>query len=41
MKKFAVLLIVAFIAAMVFSSCNTKTCPAYSNADNGQTEQVG
>jgi hypothetical protein len=41
MKKFAVILIVAFIAVLVLSSCNKEACPAYSNADNGQTEQVG
>jgi uncharacterized lipoprotein YehR (DUF1307 family) len=41
MKKFAFLLIVAFIAAFALSSCNKEACPAYSSADNGQTEQVG
>ncbi|MCX6334461.1 MAG: lipoprotein [Bacteroidia bacterium] len=41
MKKFAFLLIVAFVAALALSSCNKEACPAYSNADNSQTEQVG
>lgn len=41
MKKFAVLLIFAFIAVLALSSCNREACPAYSSADNGQTEQVG
>jgi hypothetical protein len=41
MKKFAVLLIVGFIAALVLSSCNKEACPAYSSTDNDQTEQVG
>jgi len=41
MKKFAVLLIVAFVAALALSSCNREACPAYSSTDNGQTEQVG
>jgi hypothetical protein len=41
MKKFAVLLIVAFIAVLAFSSCNREVCPAYSSAENGQTEQAG
>jgi uncharacterized lipoprotein YehR (DUF1307 family) len=41
MKKFAVLLIVAFVAVLALSSCNKEACPAYSSADNGQTEQVG
>jgi hypothetical protein len=40
MKKFAVLIIVAFIAALVLSSCNKEACPAYSNAENDQTEQA-
>ncbi len=30
MKKFAVLLIVAFVTALVVSSCNKEECPAYS-----------
>jgi hypothetical protein len=38
MKKFAVLLFVAFITALVVSSCSQKECPAYSSAD---TEQAG
>jgi hypothetical protein len=38
MKKFAVLLLVAFIALLVISSCNKKECPAYSKAN---TEQAG
>lgn len=41
MKKLAFLLVVAFIAAIALSSCNKEACPAYSSADNGQTEQVG
>ena len=32
MKKFAVLLLVAFITVLVISSCNKKECPAYSKA---------
>ncbi|MCX6320244.1 MAG: hypothetical protein NTX93_00340 [Bacteroidia bacterium] len=39
MKKFAVLLIVAFIAALVVSSCSQKECPAYSKTDTEQTGQ--
>ncbi|HKK42378.1 MAG TPA: hypothetical protein VJ963_08215 [Bacteroidales bacterium] len=38
MKKFAVLLIVAFVMVLVVSSCNKKECPAYSKAT---TEQAG
>ncbi len=37
MKKYAVILIVAFVAVIVFSSCNKKDCPAYSKAG---TEKV-
>ena len=38
MKKFAVLLIITFVTAMVVSSCSQKDCPAYAQAD---TEQAG
>lgn len=41
MKKFAVILLVTFVTAMVVSSCNKKECPAYSKgharANTGQT----
>jgi hypothetical protein len=37
MKKFAALLLVVFITAMVVSSCSQKDCPAYSKADVEQT----
>ena len=39
MKKFAVLLIVAFITVLVISSCNRKQCPAYSKTNTEQTGQ--
>jgi hypothetical protein len=39
MKKFAVLLIVAFVTILVVSSCNKKECPAYSKAVTEQTGQ--
>ena len=38
MKKFAVLLLVVFVTALVATSCSQKDCPAYSKAD---TEQAG
>lgn len=38
MKKFAVIVIAAFVVALVVSSCNKKECPAYSKAT---TEQAG
>jgi hypothetical protein len=37
MKKFAVLLIVAFVTVLVVSSCNKKECPAYSKVNTEQT----
>jgi hypothetical protein len=37
MKKFAVVLLVAFITVLVISSCNKKECPAYSKATTEQT----
>jgi hypothetical protein len=33
MKKFAVILLVTLVLALVVSSCNKETCPAYSKAD--------
>lgn len=38
MKRFAVLILAAFITVLVASSCNKKECPAYSKA---KTEQTG
>jgi len=39
MKRIAVLFLVAFILAIVVSSCNKQTCPAYSKADVEQRGQ--
>jgi hypothetical protein len=41
MKKIALILVVVFITALVVSSCNKEACPAYSQADTEQSEQVG
>jgi hypothetical protein len=41
MKKVAFVLIVAFVTALVVSSCNKEACPAYSKADAPKTSQVG
>ena len=41
MKKSAIILLIAFVFALVISSCNRELCPAYTKADNDQTEQVG
>jgi len=38
MRKFAVLLLVVFVTALVISSCNKKECPAYSKT---KTERSG
>ncbi len=38
MKKFALLILIAFVTVLVASSCNKKECPAYSKA---RTEQNG
>ncbi len=40
MKKFALVIAVAFVLALALSSCNNDTCPAYSKA-NTDTEHVG
>ncbi len=41
MKKSAIILFIAFVVALVVSSCNRELCPAYTKAENDQTEQVG
>jgi hypothetical protein len=42
MKKIAVILLVAFVSALVLSSCNKKECPAYSKGHSrANTEQTG
>jgi len=42
MKKFAVILLVTFVTALVASSCNKKECPAYSKGHAMvNTEQTG
>jgi hypothetical protein len=41
MKKFAVILLIAFITALAISSCNKQACPAYSQADVEQSENIG
>ena len=38
MKKLAFIIIIAFVTALVVSSCNKKECPAYSKTT---TEQAG
>jgi hypothetical protein len=41
MKKIAVILIISFITALFVSACNEKSCPAYSNAETSQVENIG
>jgi hypothetical protein len=41
-KKFAVILLVTFVTALVAGSCNKKECPAYSKGHSRiHTEQTG
>jgi hypothetical protein len=41
MKKFAVIFIITFVIALVFSSCNKESCPAYSKADVEHVKHIG
>jgi hypothetical protein len=41
MKKFAVILMITFVIALVASSCNKETCPAYSKADVEHAKHIG
>lgn len=41
MKKIAIILVVCFATVLAVSSCNKKTCPAYSNAETQQTSNIG
>jgi hypothetical protein len=41
MKKFAVVLLLTLFIALAASSCNKKTCPAYSKAEVERTQHVG
>lgn len=38
MKKFSLILVLAFVLGMTLSSCNKKTCPAYSHHDQEQND---
>jgi hypothetical protein len=41
MKKIAVILVISFITALLVSSCNAKSCPAYSKTETSQTDING
>ncbi len=40
MKRFALIIVVAFFLALALSSCNNEVCPAYSDAGT-DTEHIG
>ena len=39
--KIAVLAVIIFALGIMMSSCNNKSCPAYSQQDTEQTENLG
>jgi hypothetical protein len=39
MKKYTVLIVIAFVTVLVVSSCGKKDCPAYSRTNSEQTGQ--
>jgi len=41
MKKVGLIVVLALLAVLAFSSCNREACPAYSSADAASTEQEG
>ncbi len=41
MRRAAIILAVVFAAGILLSSCNQHACPAYSQNDTEQSEQVG
>lgn len=41
MKKFAFVLLITFVIALVVSSCNRETCPAYTKADVENAKRAG
>lgn len=41
MKRAVIILAVVFAIGILVSSCNKQACPAYSQNDTEQTEQVG
>lgn len=38
MKKFSFILVIVFALGLLFTSCNKKACPAYSQDDQEQPE---
>lgn len=41
MKKYAVVIILVFLTALLAGSCNRETCPAYTSAGSQTTEHIG
>jgi hypothetical protein len=41
MKKAVIILAVVFAAGILLSSCNKHACPAYSQVDTEQSEELG
>ncbi len=41
MKKVGLIVVLALLAVLAFSSCNREACPAYSSTDAASTEQAG
>lgn len=41
MKKFSLIVVLAFMAALALSSCNREACPAYSSNNTESTEKAG
>ena len=41
MRKSVIILAVVFAAGILLSSCNKNACPAYSQVDTEQTEELG
>ena len=41
MKKFAIVFVMAFLVALLASSCNREICPAYTNANQVSTDHIG
>lgn len=41
MKKYAIVVVLAFCAALLASSCNREICPAYTDAGSQNIEHIG
>jgi hypothetical protein len=41
MKKVGLIVVLALLGVLAFSSCNREACPAFSSVDTVSTEQAG